>query len=89
MSDPISKVGSTPSASTTETVEQTAEPKVKITEEGGKKVYRIENAIVIEGKIQKPNAFYVLQRSAINYEWQSLQRSFVPKIFEDVKKAPF
>jgi len=29
---------------------------------GGKKVYKIEGEIVIEGKIQKPEAFYVLQK---------------------------
>ncbi len=55
----------------------------------GKKVYRIEGEIVIEGKIQKPEAFYVLQKSSINYDWHELKQEFVPKILESVTKAPF
>jgi hypothetical protein len=56
---------------------------------GGKKVYRIEGEIVIEGKIQKPEAFYVLQKSSINYDWHELKQAFVPKILDSVTKAPF
>jgi len=56
---------------------------------GGKKVYRIEGEIVIEGKIQKPEAFYVLQKSSINYDWHELKQEFVPKILDSVTKAPF
>ena len=56
---------------------------------GGKTVYRITEAIRIEGKIQKPEAFYVLQKSSINYDWQDLKQDFVPKIFESVTQAPF
>jgi hypothetical protein len=56
---------------------------------GGKKVYRITDALRIEGKIQKPEAFYVLQKSSINYDWQDLKQDFVPKIFESVTQAPF
>ena len=43
----------------------------------------------IEGKIQKPEAFYVLQKSSINYDWQDLKQDFVPKILESVTQAPF
>jgi hypothetical protein len=56
---------------------------------GGKKVYKIMTEIRIEGKIQKPEAFYVLQKSAINYEWQELKQDFTPKILESVTQAPF
>jgi hypothetical protein len=56
---------------------------------GGKKVYKIEGEIVIEGKIQKPEAFYVLQKSGINYDWHELKQEFVPKILDSVTKAPF
>jgi hypothetical protein len=56
---------------------------------GGRKVYKIEGAIVIEGKIQKPEAFYVLQKSSINYDWHELKQEFVPKILDSVTKAPF
>ena len=56
---------------------------------GGRKVYKIEGAIVIEGKIQKPEAFYVLQKSGINYDWHELKQEFVPKILDSVTKPPF
>ncbi len=55
----------------------------------GKKVYRITEEIKIEGKIQKPEAFYVLQKSSINYDWQELKQDFLPKIIDSVSKAPF
>jgi hypothetical protein len=65
-------------------------PKVKVERgRGGKKVYRITTGFVIEGRIQKPNAFYVLERSQINYDWAALKKAFLPKILESVKKHPF
>ncbi len=65
-------------------------PKVKVERgAGGKTVYRITEAIRIEGKIQKPEAFYVLQKSSINYDWQDLKQDFVPKIVDSVTRAPF
>ena len=65
-------------------------PTVKVSRgAGGQKVYRITEGIVIEGKIQKPEAFYVLQRSTINYDWETLKQDFVPKILESVKHSPF
>jgi hypothetical protein len=68
-----------------------AEPaKVKVERgAGGRKIYKIEGEIVIEGKIQKPEAFYVLQKSSINYDWHELKQEFVPKILDSVTKAPF
>jgi hypothetical protein len=65
-------------------------PKVKVERgRGGKKVYRITQGFVIEGRIQKPNAFYVLQRSQINYDWTRLKQKFVPRILDAVRKSPF
>ena len=65
-------------------------PKVKVERgKGGKKVYRITQGFVIEGRIQKPNAFYVLQRSQINYDWAGLKQQFVPRILDAVRKGPF
>ena len=65
-------------------------PKVQVERgAGGKKVYVIKTGFVIEGRIQKPNAFYVLQRSQINYDWAALKQEFVPRILEAVRKSPF
>lgn len=43
----------------------------------------------IEGTIQKPQAFYILQRSNLNFEGLELKNSFVPKILKSVERAPF
>lgn len=65
-------------------------PKVKVERgAGGKKVYRITEEIRIEGKIQKPEAFFFYQKSSINYDWQELKQDFVPKILDSVSRAPF
>ena len=56
---------------------------------GGKKIYRITEEIRIEGKIQKPEAFFFYQKSSINYDWQELKQDFVPRILESVNRAPF
>jgi hypothetical protein len=53
-----------------------------------RKVIRITETR-IEGRIQKPQAFYILQRSNLNFEGLELKNSFVPKIIKSVDKAPF
>ena len=65
-------------------------PKIKVERgRGGRKVYRITTGFVIEGRIQKPNAFYVLQRSQINYDWARLKKDFTKRIVDAVRKSPF
>lgn len=46
-------------------------------------------ALVIEGKVSKPQVFYVLGRSRIEYENLKLQRTFVDRIIDTAKKNPF
>ena len=53
-----------------------------------RKIIRLE-AIKVEGRIQKPQAFYILQRSNLNFEGLELKQSFVPKIVESVENDPF
>lgn len=65
-------------------------PKVKVERgAGGKKIYRITEDIRIEGKIQKPEAFFFYQKSSINYDWQELKQDFLPRILDSVNGAPF
>ncbi|PIE65730.1 MAG: hypothetical protein CSA24_02110 [Deltaproteobacteria bacterium] len=52
------------------------------------KVIELE-AMVIEGKVAKPQVFYVLGRSRIRYQGIKLQRSFVHRIVESAKRNPF
>jgi hypothetical protein len=53
-----------------------------------RKVIRLE-AIKVEGRIQKPQAFYILQRSNLNFEGLELKQSFIPKIVDSVENDPF
>ena len=70
--------------------EATAAPKVKVERTAsGQKIFRITEGIVVEGKIQKPNAFYVLQRSSMDYDWESLKQDFIPKILQATGRHPF
>lgn len=70
--------------------ETTAAPKVKVERSAsGQKIFRITEGIVVEGKIQKPNAFYVLQRSSIDYDWESLKQDFLPRILKATEQQPF
>lgn len=45
--------------------------------------------LVIEGKIAKPQVFYVLGRSAVRYESLRLDQSFVHRIVESARRNPF
>ena len=65
-------------------------PKVKVERTAsGQKVFRITEGIVVEGHVQKPNAFYVLQRSSIDYDWETLKQDFLPRIIDAANRSPF
>jgi len=53
-----------------------------------RKVIRVEETKV-EGRIQKPQAFYILQRSTLNFGELNKTESFVEKIEGTVEKGPF
>lgn len=52
------------------------------------KVIQLEE-IKIEGRVQKPNAFYILNRSNIGYRVMELRTSFVQDVIRSVRRAPF
>jgi len=52
------------------------------------KVIQLEE-ITIEGRVQKPNAFYILNRSNIGYEIMDLRTSFLGKVVSAVNDDPF
>ncbi len=45
--------------------------------------------IRVEGRIQKPQAFYILPRSNLDYEALDRKDSFLPNIEESVEREPF
>ena len=53
-----------------------------------KKVIRLET-ITVEGRIQKPQAFYILQRSNLNFDELERIETFLPKVGKSVEKEPF
>lgn len=55
---------------------------------GGRKVIRLDT-LTVEGRIQKPEAFYVLPRSNLSFDELQKSESFVPKIEKSVQKDPF
>ena len=55
----------------------------------GRKVIVIDKPFIVCGKVPRPNVIYVLQATAINYEWENLKQDFLPKIRKSVTKAPF
>ena len=54
----------------------------------GKKVIKLDT-LTVEGRIQKPEAFYVLPRSSLNFDELQKSESFVTKIDKSVQKDPF
>ena len=53
-----------------------------------RKVIRLDS-ITIEGRIQKPQAFLLLQRSNLNFEELERTESFIPKVEKSVENDPF
>ena len=52
------------------------------------KVIQLEE-IKIEGRVQKPNAFYILNRSNIGYQVMELRTSFLQQVVRSVRSEPF
>lgn len=53
-----------------------------------KRVLKLD-AFTVEGRIQKPQAFFILQRSNQGFEGQEKKESFLPKLLKSVEKDPF
>lgn len=49
----------------------------------------IKEVTRVEGKIQKPEVWYLLPRSNLNFEGVQLKKKLVPKISQSIDKAPF
>jgi len=44
---------------------------------------------VIQGRIEKPEAFYILQHAKLSYEKLQPKQSFIPELLETVDEKPF
>ncbi len=47
------------------------------------------DAIVVEGRIQRPQASYILQRASVDFGINAKRKSFVSKIVESINTEPF
>lgn len=56
---------------------------------GGKKVISLDDDFLVEGRLEKPSAFYVLRRSATDYDWARLDAVFTPLVLESVQDPLF
>ena len=55
---------------------------------GSDGVIRLEET-VIEGRVAKPNAFFINTRQAMVYDTMTIKESFVKEIPASVRKGPF
>ncbi|MEZ4382101.1 MAG: hypothetical protein R3A79_12190 [Nannocystaceae bacterium] len=56
---------------------------------GGKKVISLDDDFLVEGQLDKPSAFYILKRSAADYDWARLGVELAPLVLESVQDPLF
>lgn len=44
---------------------------------------------IIKGRVQKPEAWYILQHANLSYKSLDPKKSFIPELLESVTKNPF
>jgi hypothetical protein len=44
---------------------------------------------IIKGRVQKPEAFYILQHASLNYKRLDPKKTFIPELVKSVKEKPF
>jgi hypothetical protein len=49
----------------------------------------IQDEFLVEGKLEKPSAYYVLRRSSLDYDWARLDAKFSPLVLESVQDPLF
>lgn len=55
----------------------------------GNKVIAVDEEFLVEGRLEKPSAFYVLRRSSSDYDWARLDAVFTPLVLESVQDPLF
>lgn len=65
-----------------------AEPAAEPSDIDSRKI-SLEEDFLVEGKREKPNAFYILRRSQTGYDWARLDAKFLPLVLESVQDPLF
>lgn len=55
----------------------------------GTKKISLDDEFLVEGKLEKPSAFFVFKRSALEYDWARLEALFTPLVLESVQDPLF
>jgi hypothetical protein len=55
---------------------------------GSKQVFSLDEFLV-EGKLEKPSAYYILRRSSADHDWARLDARFLPLVLESVQDPLF
>lgn len=69
--------------------EASASEPAKPTSSGGGKRINLDDDFLVEGKLEKPSAFFVFKRSALDYDWARLDAQFTPLVLESVQDPLF
>ncbi len=56
---------------------------------GGRRRISLDDDFLVEGKLDKPSAFYILRRSTMDYDWARLDAQFSPLVLESVQDPLF
>ncbi|HLT38851.1 MAG TPA: hypothetical protein VK034_21335 [Enhygromyxa sp.] len=59
------------------------------TGKSGSKRINLDDEFLVEGKLEKPSAFFVFKRSALDYDWARLDAQFTPLVLESVQDPLF
>jgi hypothetical protein len=63
--------------------------KTPSTSPSGTKRISLDDEFLVEGKLEKPSAFFVFKRSALEYDWARLDALFTPLVLESVQDPLF
>jgi hypothetical protein len=66
-----------------------ANPATDKSRSSGKKRISLDDEFLVEGKLEKPSAFFVFKRSAVDYDWARLDALFAPLVLESVQDPLF
>lgn len=79
--------GDAPEPATTEPSEQPTTTRGD-RRSGGKRTI-IRDEFLVEGRLEKPSAYYLLRRSSLDYDWARLDAKFSPLVLESVQDPLF
>lgn len=66
-----------------------SKPSSTTTSTSGTKRISLDDEFLVEGKLEKPSAFFVFKRSALEYDWARLDALFTPLVLESVQDPLF